>query len=182
LASGACRSKNNTHLNNEQFDPVWKLFYMWDHPLQFPLATWRAISVWGDRLWQELIGIVGWQDIMLQPWVYVLLTIFLLLVPMQKLQLGNADRARVTLISGLVVVGYVTLVYLIFYLVYTPLNVDHVRGVQGRYFVIALPVAAIFIAGLINRELPRGMPAALAVAGSLISGSATAAALFYAHW
>jgi hypothetical protein len=38
--------------------------------LQFPLATWRAISVWGDRLWQELIGIVGWQDIMLQPWAY----------------------------------------------------------------------------------------------------------------
>ena len=166
----------------EHFDPVWKLLYMWDHPLQFPLATWRAISVWGDRLWQELIGIVGWQDIMLQPWVYVLLTIFLLLVPLQKLQLSNTDRVRVTLISGLVAVGYVTLVYLIFYLTYTPLNVDHVRGVQGRYFVIALPVAAIFIAGLINRELPRGMPAAIAIAGSLISGTATAAALFYAHW
>ena len=97
---------------------------------------------------------------MLQPWVYVLLTLFLLLVPLQKLQLSNADRARVTLISGLVAVGYVTLViYLL--LIYTPLNVDHVRGVQGRYFVIALSVAAIFIAGLINRELPRGMPAAM---------------------
>jgi len=79
-------------------------------------------------------------------------------------------------------VGYVTLVYLFFYLVYTPLNVDHVRGVQGRYFVIALPVAAIFIAGVINRELPRGISAALAIAGSLVSGTATAAALFHAHW
>jgi hypothetical protein len=27
-------------------------------------------------------------------------------------------------------------------------------GVQGRYFVIALPVAAIFMASLINLELP----------------------------
>ena len=35
--------------------------------------------------------------------------------------------------------------YLIFYLTYTPLDVDHVRGVQGRYFVIVLPVAAIFV-------------------------------------
>jgi uncharacterized membrane protein len=166
----------------EQFDPVWKLFYMWDHPLHFPLAMWRAISVWGDRLWQELIGIVGWQDIMLQAWVYVLLTVLLMLVPLQKLQLSNTDRVRVTLISGLVTVGYVTLVYLIFYLIYTPLNVDHVRGVQGRYFVIALPVAAIFMAGLINRELPRGMSAAFAIAGSLISGTATAGALFHAHW
>ena len=155
---------------------------MWEHPFQFPLATWRAISVWGDRLWQELIGIVGWQDIPLQPWVYILLTILLLLLPLQKLQLSNAERVRVTVISGLVVLGYVTLVYLIFFLIYTPLDVDHVRGVQGRYFVIALPVAAIFIAGLINRDLPRGMPAAIAIAGSLISGVATAGALFYAHW
>lgn len=166
----------------EHFDPVWKLFYMWEHPFQFPLAAWRAISVWGDRLWQELIGIVGWQDILLQPWVYFLLAIFLLLVPLQKLQLGNATRARVTVITGLVVLGYVTLVYLIFFLIYTPLDVDHVRGVQGRYFVIALPVAAIFIAGLINLELPRGMPAAIAIAGSMISGVATAGALFHAHW
>ncbi len=166
----------------EHFDPVWKLFYMWEHPFQFPLAAWMAISVWGDRLWQELIGIVGWQDILLQPWVYFLLTIFLLLVPLQKLQLGNATRARVTVITGLVVLGYVTLVYLIFFLIYTPLDVDHIRGVQGRYFVIALPVAAIFIAGLINLELPRGMPAAIAIAGSMISGIATAGALFHAHW
>ena len=69
LVSGACRSKNDTHLKHNSTGT--KLFYMWEHPLQFPLATWRAISVWGDRLWQELIGIVGWQDIMLQPWVYV---------------------------------------------------------------------------------------------------------------
>jgi hypothetical protein len=66
-------------------------------------------------------------------------------------------------------------VYLIFYLIYTPLDVDHVRGVQGRYFVIALPVAAIFMAG-------SGLLAAIAIAGSLISGTATAAALFHAHW
>jgi Predicted membrane protein (DUF2142) len=176
------RLQEGEHHPPEHFDPVWKLVYMWEHPLQFPLATWQAITVWGDRLWQELIGIVGWQDVMLEPWVYVLLTIFLLLVPLQKLQLSTADRARVTLISGLVAVGYVTLVYLIFYLIYTPLDVDHVRGVQGRYFVIALPVAAIFIAGLINRQLPRGMPAAIAIAGSLISGTATAGALFHAHW
>jgi uncharacterized membrane protein len=176
------RLQEGEHHPPEHFDPVWKLFYMWEHPLQFPLATWRAISVWGDRLWQELIGIVGWQDIMLQPWVYVLLTVFLMLVALQKLQLSNPDRMRVTLISGLVVLSYVTLVYLIFFLIYTPLDVDHVRGVQGRYFVIALPVAAIFIAGVINRELPRGMPAALAIAGSLISGIATSSALFHAHW
>jgi uncharacterized membrane protein len=81
----------------EHFNPVWKLFYMWEHPSHFPLATWRAISQWGDRLWQELIGIVGWQ---LHPWTYIALTILLVLVPLQQLQLGDATRVRLIVISG----------------------------------------------------------------------------------
>jgi hypothetical protein len=36
-------------------------------------------------------------------------------------------------------------------------------GVQGRYFVIALPMAAIFMASLINLELPRGTTALIGV-------------------
>jgi uncharacterized membrane protein len=69
-------------------------------------------------------------------------------------------------------------VYLIFFLTYTPLDVDHVRGVQGRYFVIILPVAAIFMATVINRELPYATPAAIAFSGSLIAGIS----LFREHW
>jgi uncharacterized membrane protein len=168
--------------SSEQFDLVWKLLYMWDHPYHFPLAAWTALTGWAGRLWQELIGIVGWQDILLPPWTYLVLTVLLLLVPLQKLQLDGAIRARVTVITGLVVLGYVVLVYLIFFLVYTPIDTDHVRGVQGRYFVIALPVAAVFIAALVNRELPRGMPAAIAIAGSMIAGITTVEAVLGPHW
>ena len=132
-----------------------------------PLATWTALTGWGDRLWAELIGILGWQDILLRTWIYVVLTVCLMLVPLQIVQLEGASRARVALMTGLGVLGYVAVVYLIFFLTYTPLDVDHVRGVQGRYFVIALPVAAIFVAAVINRELPEGMPAAIATAGSM---------------
>jgi uncharacterized membrane protein len=168
--------------SSEQFDPLWKLLYMWDHPYHFPLAAWTAVSGWAGRLWQELIGIVGWQDILLPPWTYLVLTILLLLVPLQKLQLDGAVRARVTVVTGLVVVGYIVLVYLIFFLIYTPIDTDHVRGVQGRYFVIALPAAAIFIAAVVNRELPHGMPAAIAIAGSMIAGITTVEAVLRAHW
>ena len=45
----------------EQFNPLWKLAYMWEHPLHFPVAMWTTVTVWGDRLWPELIGILGWQ-------------------------------------------------------------------------------------------------------------------------
>jgi hypothetical protein len=54
--------------------------------------------------------------------------------------------------------------------------------VQGRYFVIALPVAAIFLAAVINRELPDGMPSVIATAAGMISGIATVEALYQAHW
>ena len=96
--------------------------------------------------------------------------------------MSGATRARVAVITGLVALSYVIVVYLIFFLTYTPLDVDHVRGVQGRYFVIVLPVAAIFVATVINRELPSAMPAAIAITGSMIAGIATAEALLRAHW
>jgi len=73
-------------------------------------------------------------------------------------------------------------VYLIFFLTYTPVTINHVRGVQGRYFIIALPMAAIFFASLINVGLPRGVLATVAIAGSLVSGTVSFDALLRAHW
>jgi uncharacterized membrane protein len=125
---------------------------------------------------------LGWQDILLPPWIYFVLTVFLLLVPLQKLNLDGAVRARVAVLTGLAVLAYVVTVYLIFFLIYTPLNVDHVRGVQGRYFVIVLPMAAIFMASITNVHLPRGVLAATAITGSLLSGIASFQALLEAHW
>jgi hypothetical protein len=179
---GAWRLLEGESHPREHFDPLWKLAYMWEHPLHFPLAAWTALTAWGDRLWPELIGILGWQDILLPPWTYFLLTVFLLLVPLQKLNLDGAVRARVAMITGLAVLGYVVTVYLIFFLTYTPLGVDHVRGVQGRYFVIALPIAAIFLASMANVDLPRGVLAATAITGSLLSGITSFQALLEAHW
>jgi hypothetical protein len=148
----------------------------------FPLAVWTTLSDWGDRLWPELIGILGWQDIWLPSWTYLMLTILLVLVPIQRLQLDRATRGRVMVITGLALLGYFALVYLIFFLTYTPLNVDHVRGVQGRYFVMALPAAAVLVAAIVHRELPAGMPAAIAMVGSVIAGIVTVEALRQAHW
>jgi len=178
----AWRLQLEEHHPPEHFDPLWKLLYMWEHPGHFPLAVWRALSGWGDRLWQELIGILGWQDILLPPWTYLVLTILLMLAPLQKLQLDGATRARVAVVTGLTVLGYFAVVYLIFFLTYTPLDIDHVRGVQGRYFVVALPVAAIFVAAVINLKLPDGISAAIATAGAMISGIGTVEALYRAHW
>ena len=166
----------------EQFDPLWKLSYMWEHPFHFPLAAWTALREWGAPLWPELIGILGWQDILLRPWTYLVLTVLLLLVPLQKVPLDGATRARVAVMTGLAALSYIVMVYLIFFLTYTPVDSPHVLGVQGRYFVIALPMAAIFMASLINLEIPRGTPALIGITGSMIAGITTVDAVLQAHW
>ena len=90
--------------------------------------------------------------------------------------------SRVAITAGLAVLSYFFLVYLIFFLTYTPVASPHVLGVQGRYFVIALPMAAIFMASLINLELPRGVPALIAITGSMIAGVTSVDAVLKAHW
>jgi uncharacterized membrane protein len=107
--------------------------------------------------------------------------VFLVLLSLERLQVDDRIRAGVIVISGLTMLGYVVLVYLIFFL-YTPVNVDHVRGVQGRYFVIALPVAAIFVAAVINRELPDRVVPSIDTVAAMISVVTTVEALFQAHW
>jgi len=74
--------------------------------------------------------------------------------------------SAVAVLTGLAVLAYVVTVYLIFFLTYTPLNIDHAGGVRGRYFVIALPMAAIFIASMANNDLPRDVVAATAMTGA----------------
>jgi hypothetical protein len=178
----AWRVREGHNYQPEQFDPLWKLSYMWEHPYHFPLAAWTALSEWGAPLWPELIGILGWQDVPLRPWTYLVVTVLLLLIPLQKLPLDGATRARVAVTTGLAVLSYIVMVYLIFFLTYTPIDSPHVLGVQGRYFVIALPVAAIFLAALINLELWRGTPALIGTTGSMIAGFTTVDAVLQAHW
>jgi uncharacterized membrane protein len=178
----AWRVRQGHNYPAEQFDPLWKLSYMWEHPFHFPLAAWTALSEWGAPLWPELIGILGWQDLPLRPWTYLVLTVLLLLAPLQKLPLDGAMRARVAMMTGLTALSYFVLVYLIFYLTYTPVESPHVLGVQGRYFIIALPVTAIFMASLINLELPRGTPVLIGITGSMIAGITTLDAVLQGHW
>ena len=178
----AWRVREGHNYPPEQFNPLWKLAYMWEHPFHFPLTAWAAVRDWGAPLWPELLGILGWQDIPLQPWTYVMLTILLLLVPLQKMPLDFRTRGRLAAITGFAAVSYIVMVYLIFYLTYTPVASPHVLGVQGRYFIIVMPIVAIFLASMFNVALPRGMSALISIIGSMVSGLATVSAVLQAHW
>ncbi len=177
----AWRYFEGAKIAKEQFDPVWKLRYMLEHPLHFPaqmLANVRDIG-W---LWWQLIGILGWLDTAMRAWVYPVLSIVLVALCFIRLELDRRSRHWIALVAALTVLGYVLAHYLIFYLAWTPITAGHVEGVQGRYFVMALPVAALALAALVNRGPALVVTALLASAGAILSGGAVIEAILRVDW
>ena len=177
----AWRYYEGAQLPKEQFNPVWKLRYMFEHPLHFPtqmLANIRDI----DWLWWQMIGILGWLDTGLRTWVYPVLSIILIGVSFVRLELDRRSRHWIALVAALTVLGYMLAHYLIFYLAWTPIGSNHVEGVQGRYFVMALPVAAVGLGALVNRAPALVVTALLAGVGAVLSGIAVVDAILRVDW
>jgi uncharacterized membrane protein len=177
----AWRMTDDNDLSLEEFDPVWKLGYMLEHPLHFPGLLAANLEMHWGRLLREVVGVHGWLDTPLHPLCYVVLPL-LLLATLEPLGLAASARRRMALVSGVVMVVYWLGVYVIFYLIWTPLAADNVYGVQGRYFVVLLPLAAIMAAAALDRPPLAALAPAAAVAGALISGIATLEALWRVNW
>jgi hypothetical protein len=166
--------------SSEQFDPLWKLFYLWEHPYHFPLASMDSFERLGGQAVARTHGHRG-----LAGYSASALDLSRADCPPPTCATSKAQRCgscardgyhrprcpgvRRPRVSDL----------------FSRLYAHRHRsclGVQGRYFVIALPPAAIFVAALANRELPRGMPAAIAIAGSIIAGITTVDGVLRTHW
>ena len=132
-------------------------------------------------LWHQLIGILGWLDAYLHPWVYPAVSLFLLASFPMRLKLDTATRLRVAGVAALVVLGYSLAVLVVFYLGWTPLASGQIEGVQGRYFVVALPPLALAVAALINRGDPN-VAALAALSGAVLSAAASIEAVLRVDW
>jgi uncharacterized membrane protein len=165
----------------EQFDPVWKLQFMLQHPLHFPHAVWVSLHDL-PALWVQLIGLMGWMDTELRKWLYPVLSGVFLATCLVRFDLDRWTRVRVALVSTLVAIGYWLALYVIFFLIWTEIAMDHVDGVQGRYLIVIVPLLAVIIAAVVNRALPKKLVAGLAGCGSLLSGLATIEAVLRVDW
>lgn len=177
---GAWRLTESSGLPPEQFDPVWKLKYLLQHPTHFLGQMMGTMRAW-NWLWHQLIGILGWLDAYLRPWVYPAVSLFLLASFPTRLMLDTATRLRVAIVAAIVVLGYSLAVLLVFYLGWTPIDSHQIEGVQGRYFVIALPPLALAVAALVNRGDPN-VAALAALSGAVLSAAASIEAVLRVDW
>jgi uncharacterized membrane protein len=130
----------------------------------------------------QLIGLMGWMDTPLRSWMYPALSAVFLALCLERLELDAWTRVRVAVVATLVVVGYWLALYVIFFLVWTEIALNRVDGVQGRYLIVVLPVAAMAVAALVNRALPGRLVAALGAAGAALGGLATIDAVLQVDW
>jgi uncharacterized membrane protein len=180
--AGTWRISDGSNLPAEQFDPLWKLGQMALHPLLFPQMLMATLTRDCLALWPQLIGVLGWGDTWLQPLAYPLLGTGLVVSFLARLGLDRAARLRIIGIGLLTMLAYVVSVYLVFFLAWSPIGDGFIYGVQGRYFVVLLPVAAAAVAALVNWAPPRAVMIWIATAGSILSAAATVEAVGRLDW
>jgi uncharacterized membrane protein len=176
----AWRILDGTNNPPEYYQPIWRIQYMVEHPLHFPTLLMNTYE-YLDDYWLQLIGILGWLDMPLRTWLYPLLTGLLLAVFCRPFKLQAEVRDRVVAVGVLIIIGYILGMFLIWYLVWTGLDETKIEGVQGRYFVVLLPIVAIIIAASVRRGIIALQPT-MALLGMFLSCWASLDAITRADW
>src|SRR3546814_20976844 len=116
----AWRMARGTGLPLEQFDPIWKLGFLVEHPLHFPRMLLASLPRQAGTLWQQLIGVLGWLDAPLRPWFYPVLGMLLVALSLDRLDIETRSRIRIPALTGLAALPYGLAASLIFFLFLTP--------------------------------------------------------------
>jgi uncharacterized membrane protein len=99
-----------------------------------------------------------------------------------RMQTSLDTRWRIASVAAFTAVAYTFVVFLLFFLTSTPVDADRVYGVQGRYFLVIVPLIAVIGATLIRRTPPRKLAAGAAVLLALLSGLVTIEAVLRKDW
>jgi uncharacterized membrane protein len=130
--------------------PQAQLLFLWEHPSKILSVVTTTFAAQYLFLGKSLIGLLGWLDYEL-PWYIYLAFIFSLfgIFRLVKDHLPKLNWQRFLVLSA-VVWGTVLAVLLAMYLYATPVAGSQVRGLQGRYFILLIPLLAWWTAQLLN--------------------------------
>ncbi|MEA2933389.1 MAG: hypothetical protein QOD74_35 [Variibacter sp.] len=179
--SGAWRMYPHASGGPEQFDPKWKLGFMVQNPLHFPLVVLGSLDFLPE-LGRQIIGVLGWLDARLRWWGYVVLPLLVAVTTLRPIEAAWPIRLRIAAVATLTAVAYILAVTIIFFLTYTPIESTRIEGIQGRYFIGILPLIAVTAACLLPRGLPDRVVATTAVFASVLSGVLVCDAILQSDW
>ena len=120
--------------------PLQQLTGLLSHPGHVQRLIEHALSdkqgMEGLSFYKEFVGVLGWIDVVLPTWFYVMSGVALCSAMCIRLSEENATKTLVTrVISAYLILLSVGAVFLIEYLTWTPVDLPWIEGVQGRYFI-----------------------------------------------
>jgi hypothetical protein len=154
------------------------------HPLRIALLPvtdgGRALPF----LWQQIIGVLGQLSLRLPKLLYTLWSLAIAsgLAGLAASPPGRGPRWFTALAAAVAVLGSIELIFVALYLTWTPVGMDRVDGIQGRYFIPLLPALLFAMPGIgVLRRLPAWLwwPAPLA---AILATDAMLPGLIAAHF
>jgi predicted membrane protein DUF2142 len=164
-----------------EFDPVWKLGYLLDHPGHFLSASLQTFDA-SVEIGKQMIGVLGWLETPLHAWAYPVLGLLLLAALFAPMKFDRETRPRVIIVALASFLAYGLAIFLVCYLAWTPISADRIHGVQGRYFIVVLPLVAVVLSAFLRRGVPQLLPGFAATLGAVIGGVATIEAILRVDW
>lgn len=166
---------NGTHTPpvREGVNGAGQVAYLMEDAFRAMRIVIRSVYVGAEFLGKSTFGLLGWLNVPLATWVYVLLG---LAVPLSACAEPRAARLSVAVAVWLLLVASAVVppIELALYIGWTPVGAYAVDGVQGRYFIPALPMLGVAIAALFVHRIPPSFsgPAYLCVIGILVAATA----------
>ena len=137
----------NKILGREGVDAAGQMSYLAQNMFQPLKVVLRSLYVRAEFLGQSMIGYFGWLNVLLPNWVYSLLG-----VAMPLSVVADSREARPAILIavwlGFIVFVVVAAIELALFVAWTPVGAYAAEGVQGRYFIPALPMLGLAGAAL----------------------------------
>ncbi len=138
-----------------------------EHPLAVAKLLTRDLVSRAPRYAREAIGVLGWLDVPLPWWAYLLSAVTLLAAAIWRRAVEPPVPAPLVVGS---LVATLFLVALSLYFIWTPVGADRLEGFQGRYLLPVLPLVAALPPLRRRLEMPRaGEFAALLAASAVLA-------------
>jgi uncharacterized membrane protein len=121
-------------INPDDFGTIKQLRYIIAHPLGFCFVLAKTLQVFGANFYKALIGVLGWYDVFVPRWYILGASINIALAFIASISKRDGPRSP-SAVTAIALTGCLFTVMTTQYLAWTPVGLDIILGVQGRYFV-----------------------------------------------
>lgn len=136
-------SANNVIYVNPAVNTDYQKYLLIHNPLNF-VITYLKSSISIENYLKSLIGILGWLNIRFASVFYVVTSVIFCLcfifIPEKKI----TDKYRIFSLG--VFVCFITILHLMYYIIWTAPSDEIIHGIQGRYFIPILPFIFLILA------------------------------------